>query len=66
VEQAILRELEAFILELGSDFAFVARQKRMTVDDEDYGPFQKNCNTNEDAQGQEKGSDPNGTAACEA
>ena len=26
VEQAILRELEAFILELGGDFAFVARQ----------------------------------------
>ncbi|MFN0051147.1 MAG: PDDEXK nuclease domain-containing protein [Planctomycetales bacterium] len=36
LEQAILRELEAFILELGSDFAFVARQKRITVDGEDY------------------------------
>jgi predicted nuclease of restriction endonuclease-like (RecB) superfamily len=36
IEGAILRELEAFILELGSDFAFVARQKRMTVDAEDY------------------------------
>jgi predicted nuclease of restriction endonuclease-like (RecB) superfamily len=36
VEQAVLRELEAFILELGTDFAFVARQKRMTVDDVDY------------------------------
>lgn len=36
MEQAILRELEAFILELGSDFAFVARQKRITVDSEDY------------------------------
>jgi predicted nuclease of restriction endonuclease-like (RecB) superfamily len=36
VEAAILRELEAFILELGSDFAFVARQKRMSVDAEDY------------------------------
>lgn len=36
MEQAILRELEAFILELGSDFAFVARQKRITVDGEDY------------------------------
>jgi len=36
VEQAILRELEAFIMELGSDFAFVARQKRITVDNEDY------------------------------
>src|SRR5208283_4315039 len=36
VEAAILRELEAFILELGSDFAFVARQKRISVDNEDY------------------------------
>ena len=36
MEQAILRELEAFILELGTDFAFVARQKRITVDHEDY------------------------------
>jgi predicted nuclease of restriction endonuclease-like (RecB) superfamily len=36
VEDAILRELEAFILELGTDFAFVARQKRITVDHEDY------------------------------
>ena len=36
VENAILRELEAFILELGTDFAFVARQKRITVDNEDY------------------------------
>lgn len=35
VEDAILRELEAFILELGTDFAFVARQKRITVDNED-------------------------------
>ena len=33
---AILRELEAFLLELGGDFAFVARQKRITVDNEDY------------------------------
>jgi predicted nuclease of restriction endonuclease-like (RecB) superfamily len=36
VEQAILRELETFILELGSDFTFVARQKRVSVDSEDY------------------------------
>ena len=36
MEQSILRELEAFLLELGSDFAFVARQKRITVDHEDY------------------------------
>jgi predicted nuclease of restriction endonuclease-like (RecB) superfamily len=36
LEAAILRELEAFLLELGGDFAFVARQKRITVDAVDY------------------------------
>jgi len=36
LETAILRELEAFILELGTGFSFMARQKRITVDDEDY------------------------------
>jgi len=36
VEDAILRELQAFIQEFGSDFAFVARQKRITIDNEDY------------------------------
>jgi predicted nuclease of restriction endonuclease-like (RecB) superfamily len=36
LEAAILRELESFILELGAGFAFVARQKRITVDGEDY------------------------------
>jgi predicted nuclease of restriction endonuclease-like (RecB) superfamily len=36
LEQAILRELEAFFLELGSDFAFLARQKRISIDGEDY------------------------------
>ena len=36
VEQAILRDLEAFLLELGNDFSFVARQKRITVDAQDY------------------------------
>ncbi len=36
IEQAILRELEAFLLELGGDFSFLARQKRITVDNEDY------------------------------
>jgi predicted nuclease of restriction endonuclease-like (RecB) superfamily len=36
LEAAILRELEAFILELGASFAFVARQKRITVDGQDY------------------------------
>ena len=36
LETAILRELEQFLVELGSDFAFVARQKRIVVDDEDF------------------------------
>ena len=36
LEAAILRELETFILELGVWFTFVARQKRITVDHEDY------------------------------
>ena len=36
LENSILRELERFILELGSGFSFVARQKRISVDHEDY------------------------------
>jgi predicted nuclease of restriction endonuclease-like (RecB) superfamily len=36
LESAILREIEHFILELGAGFAFVERQKRITVDDDDY------------------------------
>ena len=36
LEAAILRELEAFIHELGVGFCFVARQHRMQVDDRDY------------------------------
>ncbi len=36
LEQAILRELETFILELGKGFAFVERQKRMIIDGKDY------------------------------
>jgi predicted nuclease of restriction endonuclease-like (RecB) superfamily len=36
VEAAILREMEAFILELGVGFCFVARQQRMQIDDRDY------------------------------
>lgn len=36
LERAILRELEAFILELGKGFAFVERQKRMIIDGEDF------------------------------
>ncbi len=36
LEAAILRELERFLLELGTDFTFVARQKRISIDSEDY------------------------------
>lgn len=36
LETAILRDLEAFLVELGSDFAFLARQKRIVVDGEDF------------------------------
>lgn len=36
LESAILRELESFILELGVGFSFLARQKRITVGNEDY------------------------------
>ncbi|MBR2786484.1 MAG: DUF1016 family protein [Clostridia bacterium] len=36
LENAILRELEKFILEMGNDFAFLTRQKRITIDGEDY------------------------------
>lgn len=36
LETAILREIESFILELGAGFAFIGRQKRMTIDQEDH------------------------------
>jgi len=36
LESAILREMEAFILELGAGFTFVARQKRMQVGPDDF------------------------------
>ncbi len=36
LEAAVLRELERFLLELGTDFTFVARQKRLTIGDEDF------------------------------
>lgn len=36
LEAAIIAELQYFIIELGSDFAFLARQKRITIDNEDY------------------------------
>ena len=36
LESAILAELQEFIIELGSDFAFLARQQRITIDNDDY------------------------------
>lgn len=36
LENAIIDELQKFILELGSDFAFLSRQKRITIDGQDY------------------------------
>ncbi|MCM2078935.1 PDDEXK nuclease domain-containing protein, partial [Pseudomonas aeruginosa] len=36
LEAAIIREMEAFLLELGAGFSFVARQKRILIDDEDF------------------------------
>jgi len=36
LEEAIVRELEPFLLEVGRGWAFIARQKRMTVDGDDF------------------------------
>lgn len=36
LEEALIRHLETFLLELGSDFTFVARQKRLRIGDEWY------------------------------
>jgi len=36
LEDAILTQLQQFIIELGSDFAFLARQKRIIIDGTDY------------------------------
>jgi predicted nuclease of restriction endonuclease-like (RecB) superfamily len=36
LEDAILRELQQFLLELGSGFSFIARQYRMQIDDDDF------------------------------
>jgi len=36
LESALLRDIERFLLELGTGFAFVERQKRITVDSDDY------------------------------
>src|SRR2546426_1331606 len=36
LESALLREIEGFLLELGAGFTFVERQKRITLDGDDY------------------------------
>ncbi|MGU9987171.1 MULTISPECIES: PDDEXK nuclease domain-containing protein [unclassified Rickettsia] len=36
MKNAILQRIEQFILELGTGFSFVARQKRMTIDNEHF------------------------------
>jgi predicted nuclease of restriction endonuclease-like (RecB) superfamily len=36
LEAALLREIERFLLELGTGFAFLERQKRITLDGDDY------------------------------
>jgi predicted nuclease of restriction endonuclease-like (RecB) superfamily len=36
LEDAILQHLQQFLIELGSDFAFMGRQKRITIDGTDY------------------------------
>lgn len=36
LEDAIMRELEQFLLELGAGFCFLARQKRIIIDNEDF------------------------------
>jgi predicted nuclease of restriction endonuclease-like (RecB) superfamily len=36
LESLIISELQNFIIEFGTDFAFLARQKRITVDNRDY------------------------------
>lgn len=36
LETSIIAELQRFIAEMGSDFAFLARQKRITIDNRDY------------------------------
>jgi predicted nuclease of restriction endonuclease-like (RecB) superfamily len=36
LENALLREIESFLLELGTGFAFIERQKRISLDGDDY------------------------------
>ncbi len=43
LDTAILREMEQFILELGAGFSFVARQKRIVIDGEDF--YLNRCST---------------------
>jgi predicted nuclease of restriction endonuclease-like (RecB) superfamily len=38
VEEALLNQLQAFLLELGSGFAFVGRQQRLTLDGDHFYP----------------------------
>ncbi len=35
-ETAIIRDIESFLLELDAGFSFVAQQKRIQIDDEDF------------------------------
>lgn len=36
LEDAVIRDMESFLLEVGNGWAFVARQKRMTIDNDDF------------------------------
>ena len=36
LETALVRNIEQFLLELGTDFAFMARQRRLSIDGDDY------------------------------
>jgi hypothetical protein len=45
LEAAILRDLERFLLELGVDFSFIARPRRITVDREHRALLDDNGNT---------------------
>ncbi|MDQ6761658.1 MAG: PDDEXK nuclease domain-containing protein [Bacteroidota bacterium] len=36
LESAIIAELQSFLMEMGNDFAFIARQKRISIDNDDY------------------------------
>ncbi len=33
LEEALIRHLETFLLELGDDFTFIGRQRRLRIDD---------------------------------